>query len=176
MDITGQNLSLIPYTKEDKNILNQLIEKKSQEVVLANCLFNCLEEGNLSKNSYCGGHKIWFINCEKGGVIGVVVLQRIVTEHQSAELVLMFKQSDVCENEEIFTEILDLILNYAFEELNLARIEVQILDSNLKSKQSFQNYGFQEEGLLRSKYQIKDKRSDVFIMSILRFEWERLKH
>jgi len=69
------------------------------------------------------------------------------------------------------TESIKLVLKYAFEELNLNRIEAIILDYNKASQKLFiDKCGFKKEGLMREKIFKQGKYHDVLLISKLRNE------
>lgn len=69
-------------------------------------------------------------------------------------------------------EVLRFIINLAFFELNLRRIELSVLANNLKAIKLYESVGFIKEGTLRQ-YQYKNGQYiDLIIMSILREEYE----
>lgn len=74
------------------------------------------------------------------------------------------------------TESVYLMLKYAFDELGLYRVSGSWLPSNAASIFVAKMLGFREEGTLRSFVYKNGKRHDVVIMSMLRPEFEQLKH
>ncbi|MBS4174101.1 GNAT family protein [Bacillus sp. FJAT-49736] len=72
------------------------------------------------------------------------------------------------------TESIKLILQYAFNELNLDRIGLEVIEYNKGGIKAYQKVGFQPEGRKRSMVYRDGKRYDVIMMGILRDEWENL--
>lgn len=69
------------------------------------------------------------------------------------------------------SEALKLIMEHAFIDLGLQRIESKQFTSNIASIKLHEKCGFIKEGILR-KYFFKDgKYNDIFVMSILRSEY-----
>lgn len=69
-----------------------------------------------------------------------------------------------------------LLLRYAFEELQLERVELKGDALNTRSRKAMQKIGATEEGILRSHTLMHDgRRRDTVYYSILRPEWEHLK-
>lgn len=72
------------------------------------------------------------------------------------------------------TDAMRVILNYAFSELNLDRVSLNVFDYNPRARRSYEKAGFEEEGRSRE-FLLKDgKRYDLIFMGILRSEWEEL--
>jgi RimJ/RimL family protein N-acetyltransferase len=72
------------------------------------------------------------------------------------------------------SDALHLLLNYAFCELNLYRIGLDVNGNNPSAIRLYQKVGFKEEGRLRGGLQRDGVRHDRVIMGILRDEWKAL--
>ncbi|MBB6669277.1 GNAT family N-acetyltransferase [Cohnella nanjingensis] len=71
------------------------------------------------------------------------------------------------------TEAMKLLSAYAFSELNLNRLELEVYDFNARAIRSYLKCGFREEGRLRQKLYRHGRYADVVQMGLLREEWER---
>ncbi len=69
------------------------------------------------------------------------------------------------------TEALALILNYAFYELNLHRVGLNVIGDNERAIRAYQKVGFQKEGVTREAVQRDGQRQDLIWMGVLRSEW-----
>jgi RimJ/RimL family protein N-acetyltransferase len=73
------------------------------------------------------------------------------------------------------TETVQLLLDYAFKQLQLRRIESRTLEFNERSIGLLKKLGYKKEGRLR-KAKFKDGRFwDVLVFGLLREEWEKPK-
>ena len=70
------------------------------------------------------------------------------------------------------TEALHLLVDYAFNTLNLNRIELLVYDFNDRAIRCYQKVGFIEEGRKRQAVFKNGKYYNVIFMSILREEWK----
>ncbi|MCR2803945.1 GNAT family N-acetyltransferase [Paenibacillus soyae] len=70
------------------------------------------------------------------------------------------------------TEALGLILRFAFHELNLDRVGLEVIDYNQAGIRSYEKAGFRLEGRKRAAVYRDGKRHDLIVMGILRTEWE----
>lgn len=70
------------------------------------------------------------------------------------------------------TEAMQLILSYAFTELNLHRILLQVFEYNPRAIHSYEKCGFRIEGREPEIMNREGRRWDVINMGILRSEWE----
>jgi RimJ/RimL family protein N-acetyltransferase len=70
------------------------------------------------------------------------------------------------------TQVLDLLLDYAFSELNLYRLSAVIPEYNLGAQRLFQKAGFIEEVRRRQALNRDGRRWDLLMYGLLREEWE----
>ncbi|MDX1435215.1 MAG: GNAT family protein [Anaerolineales bacterium] len=73
------------------------------------------------------------------------------------------------------TEAMQLLLAYAFDELNLHRVSLGVFEFNPRARRSYEKAGFKVEGRERAFINRDGRRWDVVIMGILRHEWEALR-
>lgn len=69
------------------------------------------------------------------------------------------------------TEAVRLILKYAFDELNLYRISLNVFAYNERAIRAYQKAGFINEGRARDALKRDGKRSDMVFMGILQPDW-----
>ena len=62
-------------------------------------------------------------------------------------------------------------IRFAFEELKLHRVELEVFDYNNRAKSMYKKVGFREEGRRRDGIFIDGQYHDVIIMSMLEYEW-----
>ena len=70
------------------------------------------------------------------------------------------------------TEAMQLLLRYAFHELNLHRVTLNVFDYNLRAIRSYEKAGFRIEGRVRQIMRRDGERHDFVYMGILDSEWE----
>lgn len=70
-------------------------------------------------------------------------------------------------------ETLQALLAYAFEVLDLHRIEADVDPRNAASIKTLERLGFQREGYLRERWQVNGEIQDAFFYGLLRPEWIR---
>lgn len=68
-------------------------------------------------------------------------------------------------------EALSLLQKFAFETLNLNRLELEVYDFNERGRRCYASCGFKEEGRLRQKMFKNGKYCDVIVMSVLAEEY-----
>jgi RimJ/RimL family protein N-acetyltransferase len=70
------------------------------------------------------------------------------------------------------TEAMRLILRFAFQEVNLRRVSLNVFEYNPRAIRSYEKSGFRLEGCVRGALKRGGRRWDIFYMGILRSEWE----
>ncbi len=69
-------------------------------------------------------------------------------------------------------EALQLLLRYAFMELNLHRLSLDVISYNEPAIRAYRRAGFKEEGRMREAVYREGKRYDRLIMGLLKSEWQ----
>ena len=73
------------------------------------------------------------------------------------------------------TEAMQLVIQYAFTELNLDRVSLALHSYNERALKSYQKVGFRLEGRTRSDQHREGKHTDTLWMGVLREEWAQLQ-
>ncbi len=166
---------MLPYEAKDQKRLVELVASSSQGFLVSDFLVSALTKKLTKVDEY---HRIWMVECDcsPGTKIGTIIIQKISQEHNSSELIVTFDDGEICNDPKVFKKVLNMLLEYVFADLGLLRLQVEVIENNLKLRQAYKRVGFVEEGLLRSKYEIKGRRHDAYVMSILKIEWARLRN
>lgn len=69
-------------------------------------------------------------------------------------------------------EALRALINYAFGELHLERIEADVDPRNKPSIRTLERLGFQKEGFLRERWKVNGEIQDALFYGLLRREWD----
>ena len=69
------------------------------------------------------------------------------------------------------SDALVVVLQYAFLELNLRRVSLNVFEYNQRAVRSYEKAGFKMEGRERQAVQREGRRYDVLHMGLLREEW-----
>jgi RimJ/RimL family protein N-acetyltransferase len=69
-------------------------------------------------------------------------------------------------------EVLNEIIRYCFEDLNMNRIGAEIYSFNERSIKMFENAGFIKEGIIRQLVYKRNKFEDEYMYGLLRGEWK----
>jgi RimJ/RimL family protein N-acetyltransferase len=69
------------------------------------------------------------------------------------------------------TDVMNVILRFAFTEINLRRVTLTVFEYNPRAIRSYEKAGFRHEGRLRRLLHREGRRWDELFMGILREEW-----
>lgn len=108
-----------------------------------------------------------------GRMLGIVELDRIDREHDSARLARVFVEPDE-RDRGLGAEIVRLILAFGFKDLGLHRIALSVFDFNDPAKACYETVGFVREGVCRDAHYHNGEYLTTVRMSILENEWRRM--
>lgn len=104
-----------------------------------------------------------------GEVVGTCTLARIDRMHRRAEL--GYALGRVHWGRGLASEAVAAVMRYAFERLDLHRLEADVDPRNAASLRLLERFGFRPEGLLRERYHVAGEIQDAAIHGLLRTEW-----
>ena len=102
-------------------------------------------------------------------LIGSVTLFNLEFTHHRAEI--GYVQGRAYWGQGYMQEALKAVINYAFESLNIHRLEADVDPRNDASVRTLERLGFQREGYLRERWQVNGEIQDAFFYGLLRPEW-----
>lgn len=109
---------------------------------------------------------------ENNNLIGFVSLHSIEWNNQTAALAIGIGDTN-SRGKGFGCEAIKLILNYAFNELNLNRVGLDVIGNNQKAISCYQKCGFIVEGTVREAVFRDGKKYNRIYMGILREEWTK---
>jgi RimJ/RimL family protein N-acetyltransferase len=104
-------------------------------------------------------------------LIGFVALHSIEWNNGAAMLAIGIGES-AYRGKGYGSDALRLILRYAFHELNLHRVGLDVISNNTRAIRAYERAGFQREGTMRDAVLRDGSRHDRILMGILRHEWQ----
>jgi RimJ/RimL family protein N-acetyltransferase len=104
-------------------------------------------------------------------LIGFVVIHSIEWNNRVGSLAIGIGDPNY-QNKGFGSEALQLILRYAFHELNLHRVGLDVIGYNGRAIRTYEKAGFIVEGKIRSAIYRDGRYFDRIMMGILRSEWE----
>lgn len=75
----------------------------------------------------------------------------------------------------IGTWVTEMTRDFAFEELKLQRLELDVYSFNPRAKKVYLKAGFKQEGILRDAVKNGDEYADDILMAMLKEDWEKIK-
>ena len=70
------------------------------------------------------------------------------------------------------SDALRVLLRFAFQELNLHRVTLNVFEYNARALRTYERLGFTVEGTVREALRRDGRRWDLIFMGLLRKEWE----
>lgn len=71
------------------------------------------------------------------------------------------------------SEAMEILIRYAFDELNLHRLQLTVIDYNPRALKMYEKLGFVREGNYREFVERDGARHDLFLYGLLRPEWRQ---
>ena len=124
------------------------------------------------RNGIAGGVRL-AIDTKSGDHIGGINLHRAHPEDSKAGLGVMIGEKSYW-SKGYGTDAIITLLRFAFHEMNLHRVWLQVLEDNERAIECYRQCGFQEEVRMRQEVFRTGSYWDVFTMGILRNEFEAL--
>ena len=105
-------------------------------------------------------------SCDDSEVFGTLIISKIDWKNRNCALDI--KISNEYRGKGIGNEAVSLAINYVFNELNLNRIGISILESNIASQKLFTKNGFQQEGISRKAIFKDGKYNNLILYGLLK--------
>lgn len=105
-----------------------------------------------------------------GHIIGESVINEIDWELRKANFRICLFYSDKC-GKGIGSWIIEKTLDFAFEDIQLHRVELNVFSFNKRAIRAYEKAGFKHEGVLRDAIKDGVKYADDILMAILEDEW-----
>ncbi|MCX8129609.1 MAG: GNAT family N-acetyltransferase [Clostridia bacterium] len=169
----GKDIYLSYLTTDDSKLMLEWIN--TREDVLFNSAYKPVHETQ---------HKHWFEKTtssneayifairtiENDALIGNCQLCSVNSIYKSAELKIRIGE-EAQRGKGFGTQAVKLILKFAFDDLNLNRVYLNVFESNIRACDTYLKCGFVKEGVLRKAAYIDGKYVDTIIMGILKEEF-----
>ena len=175
-----KRLVLRKVTKEDANsIFNYLSDvdvMKYYGLEPFKSINDCLEEIDWYQSIQINKTGIrWGITLkDQGTVIGSCGFHNHVSKHFRTEI--GFELSKELWGKGIAVEAVEAIIRYGYEHMNFRRIEALIEPPNLSSQKLVEKLGFIREGLLRNYEFTCGKFDDLYMYSLLKQDFDKVKN
>jgi len=168
----GKLVELSPLTNADSEVMLRWINDR--DLVLLSSAFRPVDEA---------GHRAWFESIrrrpdvvifgiravEDGQLIGSCQLLGVSSTHRKAELQIRIGEA-AARGRGYGSEAVELLLDFAFNDLNLHRVELTVIAGNEPAIKTYLAAGFVQEGAQREAAFIDGRYVDLILMAILRDE------
>ncbi|HSJ56839.1 MAG TPA: GNAT family protein, partial [Anaerolineae bacterium] len=104
-------------------------------------------------------------------LIGFVALHSLEWNNRAARLVIGIGEPEY-RGRGYGSDALRLVLRYAFRELNLERVGLNVNGNNARAIRAYEKVGFRHEGAMRRALRRDGQWQDRIIMGILYDEWK----
>lgn len=169
MNLTGKKVILRELKESDMPFFNQLINSSEVEKVVVGWSKPVTMTEQLSWfQGLKGDNNIRYTiaNLEDTEIYGTLIISKLDWKNRTCGIDI--KLSNDARGKGIGTESISLAIDYIFNELNLNRIGINILESNIPSQKLFEKAGFIKEGTLRKAVYKNGQYLDLFVYSLLK--------
>ncbi len=171
--LAGKSVYLAPLRDEDLPLLFTWINDR--DTALWNAPYHPVSEGDhrsWSGTVAAAADRVFFVIKRKDGdrTVGACQLHSIHPVHRSAELQIRIGEA-ADRGQGFGTEAVRLLLEFAFRDLNLQRVQLHVFATNASAIRVYEKTGFAREGTLRQAAHIDGRYVDVVVMGILREDY-----
>ena len=168
--IVGKHVYLSPMNVEDaETYVKWLNDFNVTDGVGTSCLITSLQSEKEWIMNNSSKYQFAIVRLEDDKLIGNCGIQEIEQLRQCAEVGL-FIGDEENRNKGYGEEVLNLLLGYGFDYLNLNNIMLKVFSFNERAISCYKKIGFKEIGRRRQCYYLKGKFYDEVYMDILREE------
>lgn len=173
--LTGKLIRLAPLRDEDVPQLLPWINDR--DTALWSAPYRPVSESDhreWAKGVMASSDRVFFVirRASDDRVVGTCQLHSIHPVHRIAELQIRIGEA-ADRGHGLGSEAVRLLLRFAFEDLNLHRVQLHVFADNVAAICVYEKAGFVREGVLRQAAHIGGKYVDVVVMGILREDYAR---
>lgn len=106
---------------------------------------------------------------EEGNLLGVIALEYIDLANSVTEIGYWLGERAIGRG--LVTTVCRRLIDHAFRELRLERVQIRCASENLRSRAIPENLGFKQEGVIRRCESLPDRTVDLVIYGMLKDEW-----
>lgn len=172
--LRGKRVVLRALEREDADLLHAwLNDRETTRWLLINPpVSRAAEEWWIEREISSDSSKLFILCTLDLTPIGTVSLNHINWTHRKARVGISIFEPRM-RGKGLGTEAMELLLDHAFFDMGLNRVELDVFEENSRAQRSYEKCGFSREGTMRDAY-FKDGRFiDAVLMSILHREWRK---
>ncbi|MFN2108530.1 MAG: GNAT family N-acetyltransferase [Anaerolineae bacterium] len=165
--LTQDDLPTIATWYQDTEFM-RLLDARPASPESADALHTWLEEAHKASDGYLFAVRL----LDNDVLIGFIELDGILWTHGTAWFSIAIGKPEYREKG-YGTEAARLTLAFAFQELNMHRVQATVFSYNRRSMAMFERFGFQREGAFREFIHRDGERYDMLLYGLLRREFEK---
>ena len=176
MNIVGKKVTLRAMEMKDCELIREMFNDPEMENLVVGWAFpvsQYAQEQWLMKNYNNQNSFRFVIETEEDGAVGIATLLDIDWKNRRAGHGIKLAKHKQ-RSKGIGTDAVMAIMRYAFDELNLNRLDGSWFDDNIASKNMYRKCGWVEEGIKRQYVYKKGQYRDLTIVGILAEEYYKL--
>lgn len=173
----GKRIMLREYKREDLQHMRKWVNDPEvvdnlSDIFLAPHTLEATEEylNSILKGERENTYSFVIADKETEAYIGQIDLMKIDWKNRSAEIGIVLGES-ANRGKGIGSEALKVLQGFAFNRLNLHRLEIRVHEYNTRAHRCYLKCGFKEEGRLRQNFYINGKYFDTVVLSMLKPEY-----
>lgn len=174
--LIGERIYLRPITKEDLAYIRKWYnDPEIRGLIGSTTPMSRQDAEEWFENLHKDKSRIWFtvVTKEDDRVIGETGLLRMFPHWRTTDLSIILGEKDTL-GKGYGTEVMNLLLDYAFGYLNFHRVAIGVVGFNDKALRFYEKIGFKREGIQRDGYYYNHKYYDFVMMSILEDEFRSI--
>jgi RimJ/RimL family protein N-acetyltransferase len=166
--MTGKKVFLSPINVEDAATFTEWLNDMEVTKYLTTIreAITLTKEREILEKMAKSEHVYIVVDLEINKVIGIAGLHHIDPYSNTCELGLFIGDKDYW-NQGYGEEASRLLLDYAFNILNMHNIMLRVFAYNIRAVKCYEKIGFREIGRQREAYQIAGNRYDIIFMDLL---------
>lgn len=172
--LVGENIYLSPRSVEDtEKYTIWLNDFKTTDYIGHSGKLNTIdgERKYLEESALKDGYNFAIVKLENDELLGSCGIEEIDSIHRIATLGIFIGEEK--DREKGYgTEVINLLLDYGFNYLNLHNIKLNVFSFNERAINCYKKCGFKEYGRRREAYYLNGKYYDTIEMDILKSEFQ----
>ena len=176
MNIRGKKITLRAIEKDDCRLIVEMFNDPEMENLVVGWSFPLSEfsQEKWIEEHYRDQHNLRFvIENEQKETLGIATLVEIDWKNRSAvHGIKIAKRTD--RGRGIGTDVVMALMRYAFDELQLNRLETTWFATNLASEQMYLKCGWKKEGIKRQSVYKRGQYRDLVVAGVLEKEYRAL--
>lgn len=174
--IIGKSVVLRIAKPEDAKMILENMDTKTVKKFSFFTKFPTLEEEKefLAAMYESNSDLLFVIETKQGQFVGTIGLHEVEYGNETARIgIILFNPKT--HGQGFAGQAIRLLLSYAFNELGLHKVYLNVFEANEKSRNIYRHIGFKEEGVLRAEYKLRGEYINLVRMAVLKEEWKMKK-